>query len=195
MKYTIKTALMLSALMLSTALTFAQQRPTPDPLMGLKRALNEAGAADLTEQQATQITTLVKAFHEAQTPPSRDAMQDAQQAYDAAIAAGNAAAANTAATTIANLMSTQQAARLQAGAKFKIDVLAVLKANEAQYAALLQRFGTKGVTHLPDSLLGGPGGGRPGPGGPGGPGFGGPGGGPGGGFGPAGRPGGPGFKQ
>ena len=99
-------------------------------------------------------------------------------------------------------MAAEMNARMQAGAKFKIDVLAALKANQSQYAALLQRFGSKGVTHLADSLIGGFGGGRPGGGPPfglggqGGPGGGGPPFGPGGQGSPGGfRPGGPGDRQ
>jgi hypothetical protein len=159
----------------------------------LKHALEEAGAPALSSAQEAQLTDLIKAYRQAQSqdqPP--DAVQAAHRAYDAAILSGNLSAAQSQAAIIANAQATATNAHLQAQAKFEIDALNVLKANANQVNALLQRFGTAGLTGILRGLAGGPGGGGPGGrGGPGGPGVqGGPGGGPGGpgGFGPPGRP-------
>lgn len=156
------------------------QRPgggtPPDALGGLKRALADANAAELSSQQEEQLKTLITAFREANKPQGPPAgLEEAHRAYEAAILAGNLSAANTAAASITTAMQANLTARQQALAKFQIDALAVLKANAEQYSALLKRVGTAGIVRLVGSLAGG--GGRPGPGGPGGPG-GGPGAGP-----------------
>lgn len=154
------------------------QRPQFDPLRGLKHALEEAGAPALSTQQEEQLKTLIQQFRDARGNQQPDAnLRAAQQAYDAAILAGNTAAANQQAQAIATALAAHTAERLQADAAFKIQVLNVIKSNQQQYNALVQKFGTTGVVRLLGSLAGGPGG-FGGPGGPGhGPGrFGGPGG-------------------
>src|SRR5262245_53911587 len=149
--------------------TALAQRPggpqPPDVLAGLKHALEEAGAPALSSAQETQLEDLIKAYRQAQSqnqPP--DAVQAAHRAYDAAILAGNLSAAQSQATIIASAIASATSARLQAQAKFEIDVLGVLKTNANQINALLQRFGTAGLTGILNGLAGGP------PGGPGGPG-------------------------
>lgn len=130
----------------------------PDVLAGLKHALEDAGAPDLSTQQEEQLKALISQARSAGgVPQDNDAVMQARKAYEAAILAGNTNAANTAAQTIANAI----AAGLQAKASFDVQALAILKSNQQQFNALTARFGSKGVFHLVDSLIGGPGGGRP----------------------------------
>jgi len=144
----------------------AQGPPPHDPLMELKQALADAGASALSTQQEQQLTQLIEAVRESRPKGPNETLQAAHRAYDNAVIAGNVAAANAQAAIIAQQVGTDTNAHLQAEAKFKIDALNVLKNNANQVAALTQRFGTAGVSHLLNSLAGGPG--RPdGPGGPG----------------------------
>lgn len=156
---------------LTTALALAQppQRPQPDPLGGLKRALAEAGAPELSSQQATQLEALVKQFRDGLAGQQPDeTVRNAENAYQAAILAGNLAAANAQATIIANTLASQTRTRLETSANYKIQAINILKANNQQLTALVQRFGTIGVYGIVSGLFGGGPGGR-GPGGPGGP--------------------------
>jgi len=148
-----------------------QGPPPGDPLGALKHALTEAGAPALGAQQEQQLTQLIEAFRDNRPGGPNETLEAAHHAYDNAVAAGNLAAANAQAAIIAQQISADVGARLQAEAKFKIDALNVLKSNANQIAALTQQFGTAGLSHLLNSLLG-PGrpGGPAGPGGPGGPG-------------------------
>jgi hypothetical protein len=139
-----------------------QGPPERDPLGGLKHALTEAGAPALSTQQEQQLTQLIEAFRDNRPDGPNETLEAAHHAYETAIAAGNLAAANAQAAIIAQQISADASARLQAEAKFKIDVLNVLKSNANQITALTQQFGTAGLSHLLNSLLG--------PGKPGGPG-------------------------
>lgn len=134
----------------------------PDVLAGLKHALADAGAADLSTQQEEQLKALItQARNSAGAPQNSDAVMDARKTYEAAVLAGNTAAANAAAQTIANAIAAGITEGLQNKAGFDVQALAILKSNQQQYNALLARFGSKGVFHLVDSLVDGPGGGRP----------------------------------
>ena len=161
-----------------------QGPPQHDPLAGLKHALTEAGAPALSTQQEQQLTQLIETARENHQKGPNDPnemMEAARRAYDNAIVAGNLAAANAQAAIIAQQISADATTHLQAEAKFKIDALNVLKGNANQITALTQRFGTAGLSHLLNSLAGGPGGsGGHGPAGPPPP--------PNGGRGPGGRP-------
>lgn len=180
MKNSRKTSWILTIIILclTTALALAQppQRPQPDPLGGLKRALAEAGAPELSSQQATQLEALVKQFRDGLAGQQPDeTVRNAENAYQAAILAGNLAAANAQATIIANTLASQTRTRLETSANYKIQAINILKANNQQLTALVQRFGTIGVYGLVSGLFGGGPGGRgpngppmgPGPGGPG----------------------------
>lgn len=173
------------------ALAGGQQGPPQqrDPLGFLKRAITEASAPVLSTQEETQLTDLIKAFREANKPTPNEAFKTAHEALDAAILAGNQAAIQTQIDALTNLQTAQAKTRLAADAKFKADVLAVLRAG-GQLEPLKQKLGDDHLVALAGSLAGGPG---FGPGfGRGGPGFG-PGGPGGPGFAPRG-PGGPGFR-
>jgi hypothetical protein len=144
-----------------------RERPQPEPLRGLKHALEEAGAPALSTEQESALKTLVSDFR-ANLPQPDESVRAAHQALDAAILSGNLAAAQAQAAAIANANAVNMTARLRAEAALKIQVLGVLKTNEAQLTALVQRFGESGVARLLGSVLGGPGG-FGGPGGPRGP--------------------------
>ncbi|MEP7342774.1 MAG: hypothetical protein ABI977_33905 [Acidobacteriota bacterium] len=155
--------------------TSAQQRPTRsfDPLTRLKKTIEETGTTALSADQETQLKALIEARHsnrERHPAGPGSEFETARAAYDAAILAGDQAKANAQAAIIANLGTAATKARLEADAKFKLDVLAVLKTG-GQLDALTQKLGSEGLLRLLGSLSGGPGG----PGGPRGPGsFGGP---------------------
>src|SRR5205085_3870915 len=161
-------ALYFAALCLSVSALMAypqhQQRPQGpperDPLTMLKHALTEAGAPALGTQQEQQLTQLIEAFRDARPDGPGETLAAAHRAYDSAIIAGNLSAANAQAAIIAQQISADANAHLQAEAKFKIDALNVLKTNASQIAALTQQFGTEGLSHLLNSLAGGLG--RPG---------------------------------
>ncbi|MDX2043706.1 MAG: hypothetical protein SF097_20990 [Acidobacteriota bacterium] len=134
----------------------------PDVLAGLKHALEDAGAPDLSTQQEEQLKALITQARNAGGPSQdNDAVMQARKAYEAAILAGNMSAANTAAQTMASAIAAGMTQGLQAKASFDVQVLAILKSNQQQFNALTARFGSKGVFHLVDSLIGGPGVGRP----------------------------------
>lgn len=133
----------------------------PDVLAGLKHALEDAGAPDLSAQQEEQLKALItQARSSAGAPQNSDAVMQAHKAYETAVLAGNTTAANAAAQTIGNAIAAGMTQGLQSKANFDAQALAILKSNQQQYNALLARFGSKGVFHLVDSLIGGPGGSR-----------------------------------
>jgi hypothetical protein len=148
-----------------------QGPPERDPLGMLKHALTDASAPALSTQQEQQLTQLIAAFRDNRPDGPNETLEAAHHLYDNAIAAGNLAAANAQAAIIAQQIGADASAHLQAEAKFKIDALNVLKSNANQISALTQQFGTAGLSHLLNSLLGpGKPGGPAGHGGPGGPG-------------------------
>jgi Spy/CpxP family protein refolding chaperone len=160
MKSTIVLAGFLMMAMVGSA--FAQ-RSASDPLRGLKRALEQAGALALTTTQEEQLKTLIQTYRDSQTHGPSDALQAALDAYDAAILTGNQAAANAQATVIANLRATATNAHLQAEATFKLAVIALLKTNGDQAGLLRTKFDDDGFLRILDGLAGGhggPGGGR-----------------------------------
>lgn len=136
-----------------------------DPLMSLKRSLAQANAPELNQAQADQLTALLAAFREQAKPSGPDeTLQQAHKAYDDAILNGDLASAQSAANVIAASMSAGTSTRLSLEASFRIQALAIIRANEAQYNALLQRFGTEGVSRIIGGLfrggfMRGPGGG------------------------------------
>lgn len=171
-------AIALSIALIGLAVVFssassAQQRPTRsfDPLTRLKKTIEEASTTALSADQETQLKALIEARHSNQaghrSGPGSE-FETARAAFDAAILAGDQARANAQAAIIANLGTAATKARLEADAKFKLDVLAVLKTG-GQVDALTQKLGSEGLLRLLGSLAGGPGG-PGGPRGPGGPG-------------------------
>jgi hypothetical protein len=153
---------MMSVLLLCLAagsflLVSAQQLPEQrDPLVPLKRALNEAGAPPLTSQQEDQLKHLVLAFQMARRPEGPNTtVPAARRAYDEAIVAGDTAAAQAQAAIIADQRSANVKTNLQAEANFKIQVLKIL--SEDQVTALLHRAGTAGVSRILSALTGGEG--------------------------------------
>lgn len=166
--------LLLCAIALSVTTAFAQpQRPQRDPLAQLKRAITEANAPALTGTQETALTTLITAYKDAEPDEPDAALVAAHDAYEAALLAGNLADAQAQATIIANRSAVLGKARLDAQAKFVIDVLTILS-NGGQLDPLKTKFSADRVLGLVQSLAGGgfgggfggghgggPGGGRP----------------------------------
>jgi Spy/CpxP family protein refolding chaperone len=141
---------------LSLAAGVLAQRPTQsfDPLRGLKRALAEAGALALTTTQEEQLKTLMQTYRDSLPDGPSDAMEAARDAYQAAILAGDLATANAQAAVIANLQTAALTARLQTEAKFKLDVIAILRTNGDQAAMLRQKLGDEGFLRIISSLAG-----------------------------------------
>jgi hypothetical protein len=142
---------------LSAIAALAQtQRPAFDPLRGLKHALETASAPALSSQQEEQLKTLVQQFRDSRKSKEPDAtLGAARKAYQEAILAGDAATANAQAQTIANLAAAHSSENLKAEAGFAIQALTVIKGNQPQYDALVQKYGNSGVTQLVSGIAGG----------------------------------------
>ena len=140
----------------------AQTQTTRDPLVGLKRALQEAGAAALTSPQETSLNALITAFRAAhQTHPTPGAdVRNARTAYDNAILSQDGASAAAQAAIIASGQTANSLQRQTDLANFGIDVVKVLTSGGDQVAPLVTRFGSSGAVRLLLSLAGGPGFGR-----------------------------------
>lgn len=164
-KFVSGAVLLLCAIAGGSVMALAQpgpQRGPRDPLGFLKRAITEANAPALTSDQETQLNTLITNFRNAQPTEPDEALKAAHAAYAAAILASDLATAQAQAAIIANRSAELSNARLQAQAKFDIDVLAVLKSG-GQLDPLKQKFGDR-LVGIVGSLVGGTpfGGGRPG---------------------------------
>ncbi|MFN0107974.1 MAG: hypothetical protein ACKVZH_03900 [Blastocatellia bacterium] len=169
-KTTLKAIFMASMMLCLSVAALAQQRPQFDPLMRLKQALQSANAAALSTAQEDQLKALIQQARDAHPGAPDPALEAAQDALEAAIYAGNQAAADAQAAIIVNLTSTMMGNRLKGHSAFTIQAINVLKANQAQLDALVQKIGSSGVVKLMGSLVGGGFGGPGGPGGQGGPG-------------------------
>lgn len=167
----VSTALFLVCLLALGVTSALAQRPTRDPLAGLKFALTQANAPALTATQESALTALITAFKDAQPDEPDAALVAARDAYDAAVLAGNQTAANAQAVIISNRLAALNNTRLQDEAKFEIAVLAILR-NGGQFIPLQTKLGDDRLLALIGSLAHGGFGGRgDGPGrGPGGPG-------------------------
>lgn len=165
-KFVSAIALLLCAMAVAAITTQAQQGPQRrerDPLGFLKRAITDASAPALTPDQEAQLKSLIINFHDAQPDEPDQVLQAAHDAYNDAILAGELAVAQAQATIIANRSAELSKIRLQALAKFQIDVQAVLKAG-GQWELLKTKFGDR-LVGIVGSLAGGPGFGGRGPGG------------------------------
>ncbi len=144
------TVLMLGV-MIAGVTTFAQRQH--DPLGSLKRAITQAGAPSLTTQQETDLTALITSYRDAQATEPDAALEAARDAFNAAILKGDLAAAQAQSVLIANRSAELTNARLQALAKFEIDVLTILKTG-GQLDALSQKFGDDRLLNIVGSLAG-----------------------------------------
>ena len=152
------TALLVWGLAGSAPPALAQHR---DPLLILKRAITEANAPLLTGEQEAQLNNLITNFHEARPDEPDDVLEAAHTAWDNAILAGDVAAAKVQAAIIANHTAELTYARLQAEAKFRTDILGVLR-NGGQFEPLRLKLGDERLLRLVGSLGGRPSGeGRP----------------------------------
>lgn len=142
--------------------------PGGDPLGRLKRALQQAGAPELSVSQEDQLNALIsehRAAMRSQRPeggPGGDRIE-----WEKAILAGDLGRADALAASMAASIAEMSRARLQSQASLSVQVLNVLKGT--QLDLLLAKFGTSGVFRLVSFAGGGMRGpaGR-GPGGPGG---------------------------
>lgn len=143
-------ALLLCATTGGMAVAMAAPAKERNPLAGLSRAINRAGAAALTSDQQAQLNTLIANYQAALPDEEDEALDTAREAYNDAILAGNLTAATAQATIIAN-RTALTGDRLQARAQFLIGVLAVLRSG-GQLDALLKGSG-KSLTAHPESAV------------------------------------------
>ena len=157
----VSTAVMTVVLVVATSYgsLWAQERKPqrrPGPLMGLSRALNAAGASEVTEGQREQLRTLLKDFHAARKAERGETggsgMGEARQAYADAILNSDSAGAQAMADVIVNDATTTMRANLQNQANLKIQVLNIL--TQDQVDALLQQSGTRGLSRVLGSIAG-----------------------------------------
>lgn len=140
------TAILLALILTTSAVTFAQRKPT-DPLAPLKRAISQASAPALSTTQETALTTLITEYRDS-LPDERDELiESAREALDAAVIAGDLAAAQTQITVITARVSQLQDARMTAEAKLAIGSIAVLKTG-GQYDPLVTKYGTDRLLQL-----------------------------------------------
>jgi hypothetical protein len=126
-----------------------------DALRSLRRAIAQADAPALTTAQETQLSALVTSYQEALPDESDEALEDARDAFRAAVLAGDLTAAAAQATIIANRTAALTSAKLQAEAQFLSGVLGVLRSG-GQLDPLIAEFGSDRIL----SILGGFGHGR-----------------------------------
>ena len=133
-----------------------EQKPQrrPGPLRGLSRALNAAGAPEVTEGQREQLRTLLKDFRAARqaerADTGRSGMGEARQAYADAILNSDSAGAQAMADVIVNDVATTMRANLQNQANLKIQVLNIL--TQDQVDALLKSSGSRGLSRVLGSI-------------------------------------------
>jgi hypothetical protein len=170
-KMSLKAIFMATLMLCLSVAAFTQQRPQFDALARLKHALQSANAPALSAAQEDQLKALIQQVRDAREAVTPDpALEAAHEAYQAAIFAGDQNAANTQAGIIANLTAAITSNRMKSQSTFAIQAINVLKSNQAQVDALVQKVGASGVVHLMSSLVGGGPGGFGGPGRRGGPG-------------------------
>jgi len=134
----------------------AAQGVQGNPLAMLQRSLQQAGAAALTSDQTTSLTSLMTAFHSNQPAPGQDpVLTNARNALDSAILSQNTGAVANAAGAIAAETSKLQTQQIEAEAAFEISALMVL--TSAQSSALQTNLGTTGLVRVLGSMIGGPG--------------------------------------
>jgi len=155
-------ALAMLALVMATTFALGQGR-TADPYAALKRALTQAAAPALSTAQETALTALVNEFKAALPDEDDEVLDNAREAYDAAIIAGDLAAAQAQISIITNRTAQLQDARMQAQAKFSIGALSVLKTG-GQYDLLVAKYGSDRVLGMITMLTGRGGKGPDGPG-------------------------------
>ena len=144
------TVLLLCGLAGSTRSAVAQNR---DPLLSLKRVVNEASAPLLTGEQEAQLNDLITNYRKARPDDPDDMLEAARTAWESAILAGDLAAAKAQAAIIASRTAELTNSRLQADTKFRTDVLGVLK-NGGQFEPLRQKLGDDRLLGLIGSLGG-----------------------------------------
>lgn len=144
--------------------TLAQGR-SQDPLARLKRAIGQASAPALSTAQEVALRRLINEYVEALPFEDDEVEEAAEDAFEAAILAGDFAAAQVHATTYANREAQLEYLRKEAIARLGIGSIEVLR-NGGQFNPLVRRFGRDRLLELVrfkdarGEYWGGPGGGR-----------------------------------
>ena len=134
----------------------AAQGVQGNPLAMLQRSLQQTGAAALTTDQTTQLTSLITTFHSNQPKPGQDTvLTGARNDLDNAILKGDTAGVAAAATAIANETTKIQDQQILEEASFESSALRVL--TPAQVTALQGKLGSTGLVRVLGSMIGGPG--------------------------------------
>ncbi|MBK7598915.1 MAG: hypothetical protein IPJ07_10480 [Acidobacteria bacterium] len=162
----------LCVLAAGTMTSMAQQMPQRqfDPLSQLKRAINQAGAPELSAQQEIELTTLIKSYRDSLPSEPDDAIEAARDAFNSAILAGDLATAQAQATVLSTLLARLNNARMIALAKSR-DRRAGCSQSGGQLDPMIRKYGEERVLNIVGSLAGRSLGGGPGDGpdrGPGG---------------------------
>lgn len=155
--------------LIASAATVQAQTQRMAPLAPLKKALQAAGASELSSEQESDIRALILEFRNAHRRPGQDGDgQNARKAYEEAILNGDSAGAAAQAEIIAQAQFDNAVQHQTDAAAFAVDVIGILRADSGQADVLITQMGTRGFVRLILSLVGRPDG--PGPmGRPGGP--------------------------
>ena len=122
----------------------------------LQGALQQAGAAALTSDQTTQLTSLITVFRSNQPKPGQDTVLTGyRNDLDNAILSGNTGAVTAAANNIASEQFKLQYQQTVAEAALEISALGVLTPDQVK--ALQTKLGTTGLVRVLGSMIGGPG--------------------------------------
>ena len=144
---TLKMMITLGLMVIGAVGVFAQERPQ-DPLATLKRAIGRASAPALSPAQEAALTRLIDEYKAAIPDEEWDEVEEAaEDAFEAAILAGDFAAAQVHATTYTTREAQLEYLKMEALARLSIGSIAVLKSG-GQYAPLVRRFGTDRLLDL-----------------------------------------------
>ena len=134
----------------------AAQGAQGNPLAMLQRSLQQAGAAVLTSDQTTSLTSLISAYRSNQPKPGQDTVLTGyRNDLDNAVLSANTSGVTTAANGIVTETSKIQYEQLAAEASFEISALGVLTSD--QISALKGKLGSTGLVRVLGSMIGGPG--------------------------------------
>jgi len=124
-----------------------------NPVAVLNRALESAGASDLSTTQQQQLTSLVNNYRLAHQTPAPDSdIQAAKKDLETAILAGSQQNVNAAAKELVDQIATRATSAVQDLGAFEIAVLGMLNADQVN--ALKTQYGNSGLLHTLGSLTG-----------------------------------------
>lgn len=127
------------------------ERPRMNVLAPLERALNAAGASELSSEQESEIRALITEFRETHPRPVQNTdIPDARKAYEEAILEGDSNSAAALAESIANERHNNMVQRQADAAVFAVNAIGIL--DSGQVDALTTQMGTRGFARLILSL-------------------------------------------